>query len=162
MEVDGCWCAPRSSKPVQVVNSCPGGFDSHISPPNLDAGDKGFFLCPLCLWKNNLLKFSEKRVSYHENFAVIYLKIMSCKARCVSGFLQCKTRCMTKFSKLPCKRFVDSLTQAEATFLSRLVSNCTKIVFHFGEKGERKKQVDFSDAFLFNRVDERKIAYQLE
>lgn len=33
MGVDGCWCAPRSSKPLQVVRSCPGGFDSHILSP---------------------------------------------------------------------------------------------------------------------------------
>jgi hypothetical protein len=33
MGVDGCWCAPWSSKPVIVVNSCLGGFDSHILPP---------------------------------------------------------------------------------------------------------------------------------
>ena len=30
---DGCWCAPRSSKPLQVVKSCPGGFDSHMLSP---------------------------------------------------------------------------------------------------------------------------------
>lgn len=33
MGVDGCWCARWSSKPVEVVNSCFGGFDSHIFPP---------------------------------------------------------------------------------------------------------------------------------
>jgi len=32
--VDGCWCAPWSSKPVSAVKSRLGGFDSHIFPPN--------------------------------------------------------------------------------------------------------------------------------
>ena len=31
--VDGCWCAPRSSKPVRGARNLPGGFDSHIFPP---------------------------------------------------------------------------------------------------------------------------------
>ena len=35
MGVDGCWCAPWSSKPVRVVSSCLGGFDSHILPPTI-------------------------------------------------------------------------------------------------------------------------------
>lgn len=34
MGVDGCWCALWSSKPVWVVKSCLGGFDSHILSPN--------------------------------------------------------------------------------------------------------------------------------
>ena len=34
MGVDGCWCAPWSSKPVMGVNSLLGGFDSHIFPPD--------------------------------------------------------------------------------------------------------------------------------
>ena len=33
MGVDGCWCAPWSSKPVIAVRSRLGGFDSHILPP---------------------------------------------------------------------------------------------------------------------------------
>ena len=33
MGVAGCWCAPWSSKPVRVVSSCLGGFDSHMLPP---------------------------------------------------------------------------------------------------------------------------------
>lgn len=33
MGVDGCWCIPRSSKPLQVAKGCLGEFDSHISPP---------------------------------------------------------------------------------------------------------------------------------
>ena len=32
--VDGCWCAPWSSKPVMGVRSLLGGFDSHIFPPD--------------------------------------------------------------------------------------------------------------------------------
>ena|GEM_PF-1763708 len=36
---DGCWCAPRSSKPLQVVKSCPGGFDSHMFPPWIPIAD---------------------------------------------------------------------------------------------------------------------------
>lgn len=35
MGVDGRWCARWSSKPVEAVNSCFGGFDSHIFPPKL-------------------------------------------------------------------------------------------------------------------------------
>lgn len=31
--VDGCWCTPRSSKPVIGVSSFLGGFDSHARPP---------------------------------------------------------------------------------------------------------------------------------
>ena len=31
--VDGCWCAPRSSKPVRGVKSLSGEFDSHMLPP---------------------------------------------------------------------------------------------------------------------------------
>ena len=34
MGVDGCWCAPWSSKPVMGVRSLLGGFDSHIFPPD--------------------------------------------------------------------------------------------------------------------------------
>ena len=34
MGVAGCWCAPRSSKPVRGASNLPGGFDSHIFPPN--------------------------------------------------------------------------------------------------------------------------------
>ena len=34
MGVDGCWCAPWSSKPVIGVKSLLGGFDSHIFPPD--------------------------------------------------------------------------------------------------------------------------------
>ena len=46
MGVDGCWCAPRSSKPLQVVRSCPGGFDSHIlSPTGTGAAALLRFLC---------------------------------------------------------------------------------------------------------------------
>lgn len=30
---DGCWCALWSSKPVIVVSSCIGGFNSHTFPP---------------------------------------------------------------------------------------------------------------------------------
>ena len=46
MGVDGCWCAPRSSKPLQVVRSCPGGFDSHIlSPTGTGAAALLWFLC---------------------------------------------------------------------------------------------------------------------
>ena len=46
MGVDGCWCAPRSSKPLQVVRSCPGGFDSHIlSPTGTGAAGLLRFLC---------------------------------------------------------------------------------------------------------------------
>ena len=33
MGVDGCWCAPRSSKPVRGVKSLSGEFDSHMLPP---------------------------------------------------------------------------------------------------------------------------------
>ena len=33
MGADKCWCASRSSKPLQVVKSCPGGFDSHMLSP---------------------------------------------------------------------------------------------------------------------------------
>ena len=35
MGVDGCWCAPWSSKPVRAVKSRLGGFDSHILPPKI-------------------------------------------------------------------------------------------------------------------------------
>jgi len=35
MGVDGCWCAPWSSKLMRVVNSCLGGFDSHMLPPKI-------------------------------------------------------------------------------------------------------------------------------
>ena len=46
MGVDGGWCAPRSSKPLQVVRSCPGGFDSHIlSPTGTGAAALLRFLC---------------------------------------------------------------------------------------------------------------------
>ena len=37
MGVYGCWCAPWSSKPVSMVKSCLGGFDSHIFPPKIKA-----------------------------------------------------------------------------------------------------------------------------
>ena len=33
MGVDGCWCAPRSSKPVRGVKSLSGEFDPHMLPP---------------------------------------------------------------------------------------------------------------------------------
>ena len=33
MGVYGCWCAPRSSKPLWTARNRPGGFDSHIFPP---------------------------------------------------------------------------------------------------------------------------------
>ena len=33
MGADGCRCASRSSKPVRTVSSRPGGFDSHMPPP---------------------------------------------------------------------------------------------------------------------------------
>ena len=44
MGVDGRWCAPRSSKPLQVVRSCPGGFDSHILSPIKSPDIQGFLL----------------------------------------------------------------------------------------------------------------------
>ena len=45
MGVDGCWCAPWSSKPVMGVRSLLGGFDSHIFPPKRTCPLRGVSFC---------------------------------------------------------------------------------------------------------------------
>lgn len=45
MGADGCWCAPRSSKPLRGVQSFSGGFDSHMFPPKAEFLSKRARLC---------------------------------------------------------------------------------------------------------------------
>ena len=65
--VDGCWCTPRSSKPVIGVNSFLGGFDSHVRPPHFSAGH-GNISVPFFLLSDKPQVFQEDLGAYQDKY----------------------------------------------------------------------------------------------
>ena len=51
---DGCWCALWSSKPVIVVSSCIGGFNSHTFPPKAHSCWNELFLLNLSVFGSRM------------------------------------------------------------------------------------------------------------